>query len=128
MTNRSSDFTDKQLSLPKSWSGHHSTLRMAASTLHRSQSYLEAQYCRMRTKLGTPKVITAMAHQLARLVYRMLKRGQQYVNKAAELYDLRGLKSTANTGDITQAPSPWIRGLVLEDLVPLTTDNGKIYR
>ena len=47
-------------------------LRLGASTLLRSQTYLGAQYRRLRTKLGAPKAITAMAHRLARLVYRML--------------------------------------------------------
>jgi hypothetical protein len=46
-------------------------LRMAASTLLKSRSYLGAQYRRFRTKLGAPKAITAMAHELARLVYRL---------------------------------------------------------
>jgi transposase len=64
-------------------------LRMAASTLIRSQSYLGAQYRRLRTKLGAPKAITAMAHRLARLVYRMLKYGQQYVDKGIEYYEQR---------------------------------------
>ena len=48
-------------------------LRLAATTLLRSQSYLGAQYRRLRGKLGAPKAITAMAHNLARLVYRLLK-------------------------------------------------------
>ena len=48
-------------------------LRLAATTLLRSQSYLGAQYRRLRARLGAPKAITAMAHKLARLVYRMLK-------------------------------------------------------
>ncbi|MGH7869411.1 MAG: IS110 family transposase, partial [Candidatus Dormibacteraceae bacterium] len=64
-------------------------LRMAAVTLMRSRTYLGAQYRRLRTKLGAPKAITAMAHRLARLVYRMLKYGQQYVDKGAEYYDQR---------------------------------------
>lgn len=50
-------------------------LRLAATTLLRSQSYLGAQYRRLRGKLGAPRAITAMAHKLARLVYRMLKWG-----------------------------------------------------
>src|SRR5205823_5486327 len=57
-------------------------LRLAARNLIRSRSYLGAQYRRLRTKLGARKAITAMAHRLARLVYRMLKYGQQYVDKA----------------------------------------------
>ena len=63
--------------------------RLGASTLLRSQTYLGAQYRRLRSKLGAPKAITAMAHRLARLVYRMLKYGQQYVDKGAEYYDER---------------------------------------
>src|SRR5437016_1332927 len=54
---------------------------MAAVTLMRSRTYPGAQYRRLRTKLGAPKAITAMAHRLARLVYRMLKYGQAYVDK-----------------------------------------------
>ena len=64
-------------------------LRMAANSLLRSQSYLGAQYRRLRTKLGAPKAITAMAHRLARLVYRMLKYGQQFVDKGMEYYEQR---------------------------------------
>jgi transposase len=62
-------------------------LRIAASTLIRSKTYLGAQYRRLRTKLGAPKAITAMAHRLARLVYRMLKYGQGYVDKGADYYE-----------------------------------------
>lgn len=40
-------------------------LRIGATTLLRSQSYLGAQYRRLRGKLGAPKAITAMAHKLA---------------------------------------------------------------
>ena len=39
--------------------------------------------------LGAPKAITAMAHTLARLVYRMLKYGQDYVDKGMEFYQQR---------------------------------------
>ena len=44
---------------------------------------------RLRTKLGAPKAITAIAHRLARLVYRMLKYGQRYVDKGTEYYENR---------------------------------------
>ena len=64
-------------------------LRLGASTLLKSQTYLGAQYRRLRSRLGAPKAITAMAHRLARLVYRMLKYGQQYVDKGAEYYEQR---------------------------------------
>ena len=64
-------------------------LRLAATTLLRSQSYLGAQYRRLRGKLGAPKAITAMAHKLARLVYRLLKWGHEYVDKGLQYYEDR---------------------------------------
>jgi transposase len=63
--------------------------RMAASTLLRSQSYLGAQYRRLRTRLGAPKAITAMARKLACLFYRLIRHGQQYVDKGAEHYEAK---------------------------------------
>ena len=62
-------------------------LRQAASTLLRSQSYLGAQYRRLRAKLGNPKAVKAMAGKLARLIYRGLKYGQKYVDKGSEFYE-----------------------------------------
>jgi transposase len=63
--------------------------RNAASTLIRSQSYLGAQYRRLRTRLGAPKAITAMARKLACLFYRLIKHGRQYVDKGTEYYEAR---------------------------------------
>jgi transposase len=62
-------------------------LRMAASTLRRSHSYLGAQFRRLRGRLGPPKAITAMAAKLARLIYRMLRYGQEYVDQGEALYE-----------------------------------------
>jgi transposase len=53
-------------------------LRMAAQSLHHSQSYLGHFYRRMRAKLGAPKAITATAHKLARIIYHMVTAGQEY--------------------------------------------------
>ena len=64
-------------------------LRMAAATLWRSKTYLEAKFRRLRARLGAPKAITAMAHMLARLVYRMLRYGEQYVDKGMSYYEER---------------------------------------
>ena len=63
--------------------------RNAALTLLRSQSYLGAQYRRLRTRLGAPKAITAMARKLACLFYRLIKHGQQYVDKGTEYYEAK---------------------------------------
>jgi transposase len=37
--------------------------------------------------LAPPKAIVAMAHHLARLVYRMLRYGEKYVEKGIEHYE-----------------------------------------
>jgi len=63
--------------------------RNAAMTLLRSQSYLGAQYRRLRTRLGAPKAITAMARKLACLFYRLIQHGQQYVDKGTAYYEAR---------------------------------------
>jgi transposase len=62
-------------------------LRMAASTLRSSKSALGANFRRLQARLGPPKAITAMAHKLARLVYRILKYGQRYVDKGMQQYE-----------------------------------------
>ena len=54
-------------------------LRLAAHSLHHSQSALGAFFRRMKARLGTPKAITATAHKLARLVYSLLTHGRAYV-------------------------------------------------
>ena len=53
-------------------------LRMAAQSLHRSQSYLGQYFRRMRIRLGTPPAITAAAHKLARVLYHLITTRQPY--------------------------------------------------
>jgi len=62
-------------------------LRIAATTLRKSDSYLGAQFRRFRTRLGAPKAITAVASKLARLIYRMLRHGQEYVDRGTAHYE-----------------------------------------
>src|SRR5256885_604633 len=64
-------------------------LKIAATTLRQSQTYLGAQFRRLRTKLGAPVAIKAMAAKLARLVYRMLRYGMKYVDQGAAVYELK---------------------------------------
>lgn len=61
--------------------------RMAANSLRKSDTYLGAQFRRLRSKLGAPIAIKAMAAKLARLVYRMLRYGMEFVDKGAEIYE-----------------------------------------
>jgi transposase len=67
-------------------------LKMAASSLRASNTYLGAQFRRLRTRLGAPVAIKAMAAKLARLVYRMLRYGMQFVDQGAELYEAQHRK------------------------------------
>jgi hypothetical protein len=62
-------------------------LRIAATTLQASQSALGAFYRRMRARLGAAAAITATAHKLARLLYRLIKHGEAYVRQALEEYE-----------------------------------------
>lgn len=61
-------------------------LRMAAQSLHKSKTALGAYYRRMRGRLGPAKAITATAHKLAILIYRMFRYGMEYIEQGQELY------------------------------------------
>src|SRR3981081_1116868 len=65
------------------------TLRLCAQSLTHSKSALGAKYRRLKARLGAPKAIVAMAHHLARLVYRMLRYGQNYVEQGIHQYELK---------------------------------------
>ncbi len=64
-------------------------LRLCAYTLNHSQSWLGAKFRRLKHKLGAPKAIVAMAHHLARLIYRLIKGGQPYVDKGMAAYEAK---------------------------------------
>ena len=71
-------------------------LRMAASTLRLSNTYLGAQFRRLRAKLGPPVAIKAMAAKLARLVYHMLCSGMPFIDRGAEFYENQHRKFQIN--------------------------------
>ena len=62
---------------------------MAASTLENSDSYLGARFRYLRSRLGPRKTIKAMAAYLARLIHRMLTRGEEWVDRGAEEFEKR---------------------------------------
>lgn len=62
-------------------------LRMAAVTLERSQSALGGFYRRMKGRLGAAEAVTATAHKLARIIYRLIKHGEAYVRQGLEDYE-----------------------------------------
>jgi len=64
-------------------------LRVAAQSLARSKTALGAFFRRMRARHGAAKAIVATAHKLAKIVYRMLKYGEEYVAQGMNEYQNR---------------------------------------
>jgi transposase len=62
-------------------------LRLAAQSAMQSKSAIGAFIRRIKSRLGAPTAINAGAHKLARLVYRMLKFGKEYVETGQEAYE-----------------------------------------
>jgi transposase len=63
--------------------------RVAAQSLRQSQSALGAYHRRLCARMDRPKAITATAHKLARLVYFLLTRGEDYVEAGQRQYEER---------------------------------------
>lgn len=64
-------------------------LRMCAESLLNSKSALGAYARRMRAKHDSKIAITATAHKLARLIYRTIKYGQEYVDIGQAAYEAK---------------------------------------
>lgn len=86
-------------------------LRMAAVTLERSHSAMGGYYRRMKGRLGAAEAITATAHKLARIIYRLIKYGQDYVRQGMEDYEkkfqerkLRALQKNASSMGFNLVP------------------------
>lgn len=62
-------------------------LRMAATTLLRSDSYLGARYRALRSRLGAAKAIKAMARYLACLIYQLFTKGQEWIDRGSEYFE-----------------------------------------
>lgn len=80
------------------------TLGLAATSLERSPTALGAYHRRMKAKLGAAAGVTATAHKMARIVYHLLKDGQQYVQQGMAAYEakyqarrLKGLRKAAES-------------------------------
>ena len=62
-------------------------LRMAAEALSRSDSYLGARYRRLRARQEGKEAVKTMAHYLACMVYRLLTKGQEYIDRGAAYFE-----------------------------------------
>lgn len=63
--------------------------RMAAQTAGKSHSALGAFYRRLRSRLGSPKAITATAHKIARIFYQLWTTGGDYTDPGMDYYEQR---------------------------------------
>lgn len=64
-------------------------LRLAAQTLRNSRSALGAYFRRLLPRLGPARTIKAVAHKLARLVYRLLTGSTPYNDPGSDAYEAR---------------------------------------
>ncbi len=64
-------------------------LRLAAAALRTSQSALGAYFRRLCLRMDKPKAVTAAAHKLARLIYTMLTKGEEYTDQGQEYFEER---------------------------------------
>jgi len=62
-------------------------LRMAASTLSKSQTALGAFLRRMKARLGPAKAITATANKMAKMLYIMIKGKKNFKESGADYYE-----------------------------------------
>lgn len=62
-------------------------LRLAANSLKSSKSALGAYFRRLCGRMDKAKAIVAAAHKLARLVYTMLTKGQEYTDQGIDYFE-----------------------------------------
>ncbi len=93
-------------------------LRLAANALYRSDSALGAFLRRKKAHLGPPKAITATAHKLARIIYAMLRYGQDYVDAGAEYYESQYRQRALRSAKRRAAQLGY-------ELVPVSDDQGQ---
>ncbi len=64
-------------------------LRQAASNARNSHSFIGASHRARLTRMDGASAVKATAHQLARLIYAMLTKGQPYVEKGMDAFEAR---------------------------------------
>ncbi len=72
-------------------------LRMAASTLYRSDSELGAYFRSVARRADRKTAVKATARRMAHLIYRGVRYGQAYVEQGAEAYERRMREKTVRT-------------------------------
>lgn len=87
--------------------------RLAAQAVSHSRSALGAFYRRLRSRLGAPKAITATAHKIARLFYKLWSTGGTYADPGEDYYEqkyrerlVKHLRKTAQSLGFEVVPQP----------------------
>jgi len=62
-------------------------LKLAAMSLSRNNSALGAFYRRLCARMDKPRANTAVAHKLARMLYFMITRGEDFVDRGQQHYE-----------------------------------------
>jgi transposase len=93
-------------------------LRLAATTIGRSDTALGAFYRRLSSRIGKQKAVTATARKIAVLYYNALRHGMTYQDQGAAAYDerhrqrvLTNLQRRAKTMGYALAPIPETAGV-----------------
>lgn len=91
-------------------------LRLAAAALRTSKSALGAYFRRMCSRMDKSKAVTAAAHKLARLIYAMLTKGEEYTDQGQDYFEeryrqrvLRNLTQRAKQLGMQLVPAPATR-------------------
>ena len=75
--------------MPRVFNRAGQALRQAALNARNSKSFIGASHRARLARMDGASAIKATAHQLARLIYAMLTKGQPYVEKGIEAFELR---------------------------------------
>jgi hypothetical protein len=86
-------------------------LRMGAATLEKSQSYLGARFRYLKARLDGRRAVKAMARYLACLIYRLMTKGQTWIDRGEAYFEqkkaereLRTLQSKAQKMGLQLVP------------------------
>jgi len=72
-------------------------LRMAASTLYRSQTELGSYMQSVARRTDKKTAIRATARRMAHMIYRGVKYGQEYIDRGAQAFEVRMRQKTVKT-------------------------------
>lgn len=82
-------------------------LRLAATTIGRSDTALGAFYRRLSSRAGKAKAVTATARKIAVLFYNTLRHGMTYRDPGADHYEEQYRSAAVSSPISSDGPSRW---------------------